>query len=105
MMSDTISNTEISYKLGAVESAMTHLSETVKTGLERLEKKIDVTNSQQAEKVRELAKKVEVNELKLEELEDWRDGLIVKLGFAASAISLFWVVFTEPIQHFFAGVF
>lgn len=104
-MTDVNRELEISYKLGALEAAVQHLSETVTTSIRRIEKKIDDSAKNQEDKVLELAKRVEKNELRLDDIQDWKDSIVIKLGFAASAISLFWVVFTEPIQHVFTGLF
>lgn len=100
-----ISTSEILYKLGTVESTVKSLSENLTQSFNRLEKKIedsDAAKSREMEAVRERTREVEK---KVEALEDWRDNIIIKVGFLASAISLFVYVFGGPFKHFIEGVF
>lgn len=96
---------ELLYKLGSLESTVQHLNDTFTSSFKRLEEKISDSSRYQGEKIDDLKIRVKLSEDRLESIEGWKDNIVIKLGFAASAISLFWVVFTEPIQHFFAGVF
>lgn len=96
---------EILYKLGSLEATVLHLSETLTDSIKRVEEKIDSNAQYQNEKIEDIKMRTIKNEDRLEILETWRDGLMVKVGFLVSAVSLFWVVFNDPIQHILGNMF
>lgn len=70
-----------------------------------LEEKIDSSAKSQGIENHALKNTIMKLEARLMLLEQWRQNLLMKMGFFVSSVSVFWIVFGVPVENLIKGVF
>lgn len=99
-----ISSQQIIYKLGVIETKMNGISENLTAAVQRFEQQVVITRQESEKDLALITARVERNERHIKNFEDWRNQLFTKLGFVVSAISLFWIIFAEPLKRQIVGL-
>lgn len=96
-MTETASQHQIMYKLGAVEAEIKSLSETLETAFKRLEEKIDDTVALNDEKIHTLRDRVAVLEKDLAVVKAWKDQTMTRMAMIVAFMIGFWSLFGTAI--------
>lgn len=100
-----LSTESIIYRLGSINTSLENIQSNITQSILRLENKLVDSAAATSKEITMLTVRLENSERKVNKLEDWKNQLFTKLGFVVSAISLFWVIFAEPIKKSIEGYF